>query len=235
MPLVAPYELDNVSVGASELSLVSGTTTLQAVTDDGLYHAWLDPIAAALANGDEFALRVYEKVLAGSTKRLVYKDILRNPQSSLRVYPDLMLLHGWDFTLQKLNGSDRSWDAEVRGVTGAISEAFTQSALTVSTTELSLLSGTSTLQSNTTAGYYQVWLDPIAAGMVYGDTFVVRLYEKVEGTGGTKRVAAAWPLMHARTRLWVTPPLHLRNGWDVTMQRTGGANRDFDVSIRKVA
>ena len=37
MAISEPYELDGVTVGASELSIVSGTTTLQTVTDDGVY------------------------------------------------------------------------------------------------------------------------------------------------------------------------------------------------------
>ena len=57
--------MSGVTVGASELSIVSGTTVLQTVTDDGTYQLWLDP--TAMQKGDEFKVRLYEKVLAAGS------------------------------------------------------------------------------------------------------------------------------------------------------------------------
>lgn len=115
----------------------------------------------------------------------------------------------------------------------AITEAYTQSALSVSTTELSLISGTSSLQTNTTAGMYQLWLDPVT-NMAKGDEFVVKVYEKVLSSG-TKRVVWQATICDAQSTLFVMPPLILMNGWDMTIQRTAGSDRAFDASIRKVA
>lgn len=115
MAISEPYELDGVTVGNSELSLVSGTTTLQNVTDDGVYQFWVD--ASNMAKGDEFVFRVYEKVEAtGGTKRVVFTAYLRNAQSELFVTPTLILMHSWDATLQKTAGTDRAFDASVRKV-----------------------------------------------------------------------------------------------------------------------
>lgn len=105
-------------------------------------------------------------------------------------------------------------------------------ALTVSTTELSLISGTSTLQNNTTAGVYQLFVDGVA-NMAKGDEFVVRGYEKVR-SGGTKRQYLKVVLSDAQSEPLVLPPMTLINGWDFTIQRTGGSDRAFDTSIRKV-
>jgi hypothetical protein len=43
----------------------------------------------------------------------------------------------------------------------AISEAWSLSAVTVGSTELSIISGTTVLQTNTTAGVYQLFVDPV--------------------------------------------------------------------------
>jgi hypothetical protein len=109
--------LDDVSVGASELSIVSGTTSLQTVTDDGVYQLWVDPVGASMAKGDEFAIRIYEKVEGtGGTKREVFKATLSDAQAQNFVTPMLILINGWDMTIQKVAGTDRSFDASIRKV-----------------------------------------------------------------------------------------------------------------------
>jgi hypothetical protein len=116
MPISEPYELDGVTVGSSELSIVSGTTSLQTITDDGVYQLWVDGVAN-MAKGDEFAIRIYEKVEGtGGTKRVVFESVLHDAQSEIWVSPMLILINGWDMTLQKLAGSDRAFDASIRKV-----------------------------------------------------------------------------------------------------------------------
>ena len=115
MPITEPYELDGVTVGATELSIVSGTTTLQTVTDDGVYQLWVD--AGNMAKGDQFTIRVYEKVEAtGGAKKVVFAATLAHVQSEVFVTPTLILLHGWDMTIQKAAGTDRAFDASIRKV-----------------------------------------------------------------------------------------------------------------------
>jgi hypothetical protein len=115
MAISEAYELDGVTVGASELSIVSGTTTLQTITDDGIYQLWVD--AGVMAKGDEFAIRIYEKVEAtGGTKKQVFKVILSDVQSEIFVTPTLILMHGWDMTIQKIAGTDRAFDASIRKI-----------------------------------------------------------------------------------------------------------------------
>jgi hypothetical protein len=115
MPISEPYELDGVTVGATELSIVSGTTTLQTITDDGVYQLWVD--AGNMAKGDEYRIRIYEKVEGtGGTKKVVFVATLADVQSEIFVTPTLILINGWDMTLQKIAGSDRAFDASIRKI-----------------------------------------------------------------------------------------------------------------------
>jgi hypothetical protein len=115
----------------------------------------------------------------------------------------------------------------------AISEPYELDGVTVGTTELSIVSGTTTLQTITDDGVYQLWVD--AGNMALADQFIIKIYEKVEGTGGTKKVCMAQTLAHVQSEIWVSPSLVLMNGWDMTLTKVSGTDRAFDASIRKVA
>lgn len=231
MPPTESHELDGVTVGTGELSVLSGTTTLQTDTTPGIYQAWFD--LGNIAKGDYFAFRIYEKVKAAGTKRMLAEWV--NPpiaQSQIYVTPPLMLMHGWDVTIQKIAGTDRAFDASIRKV-GTPTEFDVMSAVTISSTEISALSGTSSLATETTAGTYQVLVD--ANNMAMSDEFRLRVYEKVEATGGTKKLVHELTLWGAQPDIGLTPPLMLMNGWDVTLQKASGTDRAFDVSVRVAA
>jgi hypothetical protein len=117
----------------------------------------------------------------------------------------------------------------------AITEPYEMDGVSISTTEISIVSGTSSLQTITTAGVYQLWVDPVGAAMAKGDEFEIKIYEKVEATGGTKRVVFSARLSDAQSELFVTPTLILMNGWDMTLKKIAGTDRNFDASIRKIA
>lgn len=116
----------------------------------------------------------------------------------------------------------------------ALTEAYAGS-FSVSTTELSLVSGTSTLQEVAVAGVYQVLLD--LSAMANGDVFEVRVYEKVQSSS-TKRVVSVFVFADAQgadNAIAALPPLHLMHGWDITIDRTAGADRTIEYSIRRAA
>lgn len=116
MPISEPYELDGVTISTTEISVVSGTSTLQTITDDGVYQLWVDGVGV-MAKGDEFIIKIYEKVEAtGGTKRVVFVATLSDAQSELFVTPMLVLMHGWDMTLMKVAGTDRAFDASIRKI-----------------------------------------------------------------------------------------------------------------------
>lgn len=103
------------TVSTTEWSLTTDTSGPDAQTDDGVYQTFVD--LNALANGDAYRLRVYEKVLSGSTQRVVYEATITDAQiDGIFATPSLILMHGWDITLLKTAGTDRSIDWSIRKV-----------------------------------------------------------------------------------------------------------------------
>ena len=116
MAITETHELDGVTIGSSEISILSGTTTLQTNTTDGVYQLWIDD-GGNMTKTEEFKVRIYEKVEAtGGTKKVVFQATLKGVQSEIFVTPMLILMHGWDMTIQKIAGTDRAFDASVRQV-----------------------------------------------------------------------------------------------------------------------
>lgn len=103
------------TIGTTEWSLTTDTAGPDTQTDDGVYQLFLD--LNALAGGDVFELVVDEKVLSSSTQRAVYTARFANAQGvPVWVSPSLVLVHGWDMTLKKISGTDRSIDWSIRKV-----------------------------------------------------------------------------------------------------------------------
>ena len=117
MALSEPYSSNTLSVSTTELSLVSGTSSLQSVADDGVYQVLLD--LAALVVGDGFTLRVKEKVHPSAPQRVAWAAVLSHAQGAdgaVFVSPSLMLLHGWDVTIIRTAGADRAIPYSIRKV-----------------------------------------------------------------------------------------------------------------------
>jgi hypothetical protein len=112
----------------------------------------------------------------------------------------------------------------------AITIAYTGSAVTVSTTELSLVSGTTTLQNISAPGVIQVMID--TTNMAGTDQYNIYIKDKIV-SGGTQRVIYTITVDGAQTGPIVTPTLILYYGWDVTMIKIAGTDRTFSWSIRK--
>jgi len=105
------------TVGTTEWSLATDTSydTADAQTADGIYQVFID--FNALLVGDQYQVRVYEKVLSSSTQRIVDEWTIMGPLSSpVWVSPSLILLHGWDITIDKIAGTDRAIDWSIRKV-----------------------------------------------------------------------------------------------------------------------
>ena len=116
MAISEPYS-GSITVSSVELSLVSGTSTLQSITDDGVYQIFLD--INAVANGDIFEVRVKEKITSGGTQRVAFMFYISDAPGADGagwVSPSLILLHGWDVTLVKIAGTDRSIPYSIRKV-----------------------------------------------------------------------------------------------------------------------
>lgn len=92
------------AVSTTEHSLTTDTAGPDAETSDGVFQAFLD--VADMVDTDILQIRVYEKVRAGDTQRIVYEAILRDVQAEpIWVSPSLVLMHGWDFTVDALAGT----------------------------------------------------------------------------------------------------------------------------------
>jgi hypothetical protein len=92
------------AVSTTEWSITTDTAGPDAQTDDGVYQVFLDVSDMVLT--DILQIRVYEKVGAASTQRVVAEWILRDVQAEpVWVSPTLILLHGWDVTLDALAGT----------------------------------------------------------------------------------------------------------------------------------
>jgi len=103
------------TVSTTEWSFVTDSAGPDLNTDDAFVQASFD--LSAMASGDEFRFRVYEKVQSGGSQ-LKWVDTTRiGPQSGPLVIPGLVLMHGWDITVLKVAGTDRSISGSIRKVT----------------------------------------------------------------------------------------------------------------------
>lgn len=114
MAISEVYVGNAVTVTTTELSMVSGTTVLQSDTNDGIYQIFID--FSTMAAGDEYLVQVKERTTATSTQRVVWAASVAGAQPSLFVSPTLILLHGWDATLDKQTGTDRAITWSIRRV-----------------------------------------------------------------------------------------------------------------------
>lgn len=102
----------------TEFSLTNASTTVAAQTSVGTFQAVLD--LTALALGDSYELRVYEKARAADTQRALLLATFNDAQgtdSSITFSPPIILGAGWDFTLKRIAGADRTITWSIRGVT----------------------------------------------------------------------------------------------------------------------
>jgi hypothetical protein len=104
---IAAFEA-SATIGTTETSLTTNTSGPDTETSDGIFQAFLD--LNALAAGDVFRFQVYETVASsGGTQRLVYSADFANAQATkIWASEPLFLGIGWDMTIKKVSGTDRS-------------------------------------------------------------------------------------------------------------------------------
>jgi hypothetical protein len=90
--------------------------TTSPETTDGVFQFVID--VANMARADATIIRIKEKCRSGDTQRLIHQWVLANDQADdLWVSPSLILLHGWDFTLEQTDGTGRAYPWSIRKVT----------------------------------------------------------------------------------------------------------------------
>jgi hypothetical protein len=117
MAISEPYTGSQGTWG-TEYSLTNASTTIATQTTDGVYQVFLD--LSALALGDVYEFRCYEKVRSADTQRVCFIQTFSNAQgadSANWVSPAMELLNGWDYSLKRTSGSDRTITFSVRAIT----------------------------------------------------------------------------------------------------------------------
>lgn len=104
----------SATISTTEYSCPNNSTTLTPITVDGVYQTMFD--TATMTAGDQYRFRVYEKVTSGGTQRVAYEAILTGSMADCYIMPSLILMHGWDVTILKLAGTDRSIGWSIRQV-----------------------------------------------------------------------------------------------------------------------
>jgi len=93
------------SVGVTEHYLTTDTTGISAITTDGVFQLWLD--VNDMVAADVLQIRIYEKCRTGDTQRIAAEWILRDVQSTpIWVSPSLILMNGWDMSLDCIAGTN---------------------------------------------------------------------------------------------------------------------------------
>lgn len=100
------------TIGTTEFSLPNNSTTLTPITADGFYQVWID--FANITAADEYEIRIYEKVISGGVQRAIAMPRVQGVQSAPTVFPGLIFMHGWDITVKKIGGTDRSISWSIR-------------------------------------------------------------------------------------------------------------------------
>lgn len=99
------FTAGSATVGTTEVSVFTGTTTLSTETTDRIEQILLD--FSALASGDVFQVAAYETF--DGTKRRIERWTLNGAQTDPGfVVPSLLLGIGYDITVVKLAGTDRT-------------------------------------------------------------------------------------------------------------------------------
>ncbi len=105
---------NTATISTSEYSLPATSTSLATITTDGIYQVFID--TANLATGDQYELKIYEKVVSSGSKKAIQTFTLNGSQPGPFVTPTLILINGWDVTLKKLAGTDRAISWSIRQV-----------------------------------------------------------------------------------------------------------------------
>lgn len=114
----------------------------------------------------------------------------------------------------------------------ALSTVYTFTGVTVGSTEYDLTSNNTTLQSRTTPGIYQLFLDLNA--MAVTELYRLRIYDKATTTS-SQRIISEVTFSGAPTEpMYVTPALFLAEGWTFTLTKMQGTDRAFSWSVRAV-
>lgn len=220
------------TVGTTDWSFTADQSGAASQTTSGVYQGFFD--FSALATGDVFEVRCYEKVpTSGGAQRVVWSAFVTGVQSEpILATPALTLGVGFDWIVKKISGTDRAVTGRIARVGDIADIAYYQVGETVGTTEHSFITDTSGPDAATVPGVYEAFIDVNA--LAAGDVFELTLYETVASSSGTQRVV--WK--HVLTGPYSHPVLVLPSfiagvGFDLTMKKISGTDRAINARIAK--
>ena len=116
MPLTFAEESQTVSTTEWSLPRDASYDSGQVQTTVCILQIWID--TANLVAGDEYEVRLYEKVKSGGTARSTIIGALIGAQAEPWISPSLIVGNGWDVTLKRISSTtDRAFDWSLRKVT----------------------------------------------------------------------------------------------------------------------
>lgn len=105
----------SATITTTPYDLCNNNTTISSQTTDGIYQLFLD--LSNLTATESYQLKILEKVQSSGTQRVIDDTTISGVQSEpVYVTAALLLLHGWTFTLTKLQGTDRAIAWSIRQV-----------------------------------------------------------------------------------------------------------------------
>lgn len=108
------YVDTGTSISTTEYSLTNDSTSVATQTADAIIQVFIDFVN--MVAGDQYEVKVLEKVYGAGSQRTILHSILTGPQATPFVTPSLIVMHGWDVTVKRLAGSDRSISWSIRAV-----------------------------------------------------------------------------------------------------------------------
>lgn len=109
-----PLYENSATISTTEYSLPNNSTTLTPKTDDGVFQIRIDFFN--MIAGDQYEIKLYEKVLVAGSQRLEETWVVSDAQSKVFKIPTDILMHGWDVTVKRLAGADRAIGWSIRQV-----------------------------------------------------------------------------------------------------------------------
>jgi len=114
MPIAQPFS-GTATISTTEYSLTNKSTTIAAQTSVGIFQLYLD--VSAMVAGDTYAIYRREKAIAGGTQVVGITTSITGVQANkLWVSDPLVLANGWDFTMKRTAGVDRSFSWSIRQI-----------------------------------------------------------------------------------------------------------------------
>lgn len=117
MGVPATIKNSSASISTTEISIMTGSSTLTAQTTQGVVHCVID-FENSIA-GDEWDVVMYEARAVGQTQLPIWKAHIRGVSDPL-VLPPTFLCNGWNITLKRTAGSDRTIYWSVRQDVGDV-------------------------------------------------------------------------------------------------------------------